>query len=82
MDKEKVITLRIKVCAVVTAALLLFAILYVPTHTCTKCRELFFGKGYYSSDALWNPKAADITLCKSCASESWAPFDYRDHVKG
>lgn len=36
MDKEKGIALRTKVCAAVTAALLLFAILYVSTHTGTK----------------------------------------------
>lgn len=51
------------------------------TETCDKCGESFFGKGYYSSDALWSSRDAEITLCGSCAQKSWAPFDYKSHAK-
>lgn len=49
--------------------------------TCSKCGRHFLGKGYYSTDALWNSNNDD-TLCKSCAQDEWSPlFDYRTKVK-
>lgn len=71
------------VCFLIGLLVFLLVVIFLGTSTgtCDKCGKSFYGKGYYSSDALWSSRDAEITLCGSCAQKSWAPFDYRSHTK-
>ena len=68
---------------VLAVLVLIVSLIAIPASLtkCSKCGTTFFGEGYYSPDALWSSSAVNITLCKSCAAESWAPFDYKSHAK-
>lgn len=41
---------------------------------CEECRDSFFGQAYYGMNG-------DEIMCRDCAREYWAPFDYKEHTR-